>query len=166
MPRTRFCGKERPIVIEVKKILFPTDFSEYSNHALKYAVALSERFKAKLVVLHVCEHPIAGTGIEAYHLAVPEYVVDLEQQERKALDALTAELRERHLDVEPVFIIGKAYQEIVKAAKQREVDVITMATHGSKGISHFVFGSTAEKVVRLAPCPVLTVKHPEHDFVK
>jgi len=118
------------------------------------------------VVMHVCEHPIAGSGIEAYHFAVPEYVVDLEQRERKALDALTAELRERRVDVEPVFIIGKAYQEIVKAAKLHNVDVITMATHGSKGLSHLVFGSTAEKVVRLAPCPVLTVKHPEHDFVK
>ena len=52
-------------MIEIKKILFPTDFSEYSNHALKYAVALAESFKAKLVVLHVCEHPIAGSGIEA-----------------------------------------------------------------------------------------------------
>jgi nucleotide-binding universal stress UspA family protein len=129
---------------------------------LKYAVALAESFKAKLVVLHVCEHPIAGAGIEAYHFAVPEYVVDLEQRERKALDALATELRERHVDVEAIFIIGKAYQEIVKTARQHEVDVITMATHGSKGLSR----STAEKVVRLAPCPVLTVKHPEHDFVK
>jgi nucleotide-binding universal stress UspA family protein len=153
-------------MIEIKSILFPTDFSEYSNHALKYAVALAESFKAKLVVLHVCEHPIAGSGIEAYHFAIPEYVLDLEQRERKALDALVGQLCDKHLDIESVFIIGRAYHEIVKTAKEREVDVITMATHGSKGISHLVFGSTAEKVVRLAPCPVLTVKHPEHDFVK
>ena len=155
-------------MIEIKKILFPTDFSEYSNHALKYAMALAESFKAKLLVLHVCEHPIAGSGIEAYHFAVPEYVIDLEQRERKALDGLIAELREKHLglDVEPVFIVGKAYHEIVKTAKESQADVITMATHGSRGLSHLVFGSTAEKVVRLAPCPVLTVKHPEHDFVK
>ena len=151
-------------MIEIKKILFPTDFSEYSNHALKYATALAQNFQAKLYVVHVCEHPIAG-GIEAYHFAIPEYVVDLEQHERKALDSLIAELRDRGVDVEPVFLIGKAYQEIVKTAKNLEVDVITMATHGSKGLSHLVFGSTAEKVVRLAPCPVLTVKHPEHDFV-
>ena len=153
-------------MIEIKSILFPTDFSEYSNHALKYAVALAESFKAKLVVLHVCEHPIAGSGIEAYHFAIPEYVLDLEQRERKALDVLVGQLCDKHLDIESVFIIGRAYHEIVKTAKEREVDVITMATHGSKGISHLVFGSTAEKVVRLAPCPVLTVKHPEHDFVK
>ena len=154
------------IMIVIKKILFPTDFSAYSNHALKYAVALAESFQAKLVVLHVCEYPVAGAGIEAYHFAVPEYVVDLEKRERNALDALATELRQRHVDVEPVFIMGKPYQEIIKTAKQYEVDVIIMATHGSKGLSHLVFGSTAEKVVRLAPCPVLTVKHPEHDFVE
>jgi nucleotide-binding universal stress UspA family protein len=105
-------------------------------------------------------------GIEAYHFSVPEYVADLEQRERKALAKSVAEIRDRGIDVEPIFIIGRAYQEIVKAAKELDVDVITMATHGNKGLSHLVFGSTAEKVVRLAPCPVLTVKHPEHDFVK
>jgi nucleotide-binding universal stress UspA family protein len=153
-------------MIEIKKILFPTDFSEYSRHALKYAKALAKSFKAKLYVLHVCEHPIAGAGIEAYHFSVPEYVADLEQRERKALDSSVVEIKEPGLDVEPIFILGRAYQEIVKTAKELDVDVITMATHGNKGLSHFVFGSTAEKVVRLAPCPVLTVKHPEHDFVK
>ena len=152
-------------MIEIKKILFPTDFSQYSSHALKYAVALAESFRAKLYVMHVCEQPIAGYGIEAYHFAVPEYVVDLEQQERKRLNALTADLNDKGIQVESIFLIGKAYQEIVRTAKTLEVDVITMATHGSKGLSHLVFGSTAEKVVRLAPCPVLTVKHPEHDFV-
>jgi nucleotide-binding universal stress UspA family protein len=153
-------------MIEIKKILFPTDFSEYSRHALKYAKALAKSFKAKLYVLHVCEHPIAGAGIEAYHFSVPEYVADLEQRERKALDTSVAEIKEQGLEVEPIFILGRAYQEIVKTAKELDVDVITMATHGNKGLSHFVFGSTAEKVVRLAPCPVLTVKHPEHDFVR
>ena len=146
--------------------MFSTDFLEYSNHALKYAMALVESSKAKLYVLHVCEHPMAGAGIEAYHFSVPEYVADLEQRERKALAKSVAEIRDRGIDVEPIFIIGRAYQEIVKAAKELDVDVITMATHGNKGLSHLVFGSTAEKVVRLAPCPVLTVKHPEHDFVK
>jgi len=153
-------------MIEMKKILFPTDFSAYSGHALKYAVAMAQSFKAKLVVLHICEHPIAASGIDAYRFAIPQYVVDLEQHQRKALDTLVAELRQNHLDVEPVFIIGKPYQEIIKTAKQYEVDVIIMSTHGNKGVSHLVFGSTAEKVVRLAPCPVLTVKHPEHDFVE
>ena len=153
-------------MIEIKKILFPTDFSEYSNHALKYAVALAESFKAKLVVLHVCEHPIADQASKHTTSRFLSTSSIWSSASARRSTPLTTELRERRVEVEPIFIIGKAYQEIVKAAKQHEVDVITMATHGSKGLSHLVFGSTAEKVVRLAPCPVLTVKHPEHDFVK
>jgi nucleotide-binding universal stress UspA family protein len=153
-------------MIEIKKILFPTDFSEYSRHALKYATALAESFKAKLYVLHVCEPPIAGAGVEAHHFSVPEYIADLEQRGRTALATSAAEIREQGLEVELIFLLGRAYEEIVRTAKELDVDVITMATHGNKGLSHLIFGSTAEKVVRLAPCPVLTVKHPEHDFVK
>ena len=59
-----------------------------------------------------------------------------------------------------------AYIEIAKTAKELDVDLITLATHGRTGLSHLVFGSTAEKIIRLAPCPVLVVKHPEHEFVK
>jgi nucleotide-binding universal stress UspA family protein len=153
-------------MLEIKKILLPTDFSEYSRHASKYAMALAESFKAKLYLFHACEHPVAGAGLETYHFSLPEYIADLEQRERKALSAAATEIQECGIEVEPVFVLGRAYQEIVKAAKDLNIDVITMATHGNKGLSHFVFGSTAEKVVRLAPCPVLTVKHPEHDFVK
>ena len=152
-------------MIEIKKILFPTDFSEYSQHALRYAAALAESFKAKLYVMHACEHPFIGAGMEAYHFSVPEFSAEVQEQEKKTLEQITEELRAQKIDAESLFVIGKAYLEIVKCAKELEVDVITLATHGHKGISHFVFGSTAEKVVRLAPCPVLTVKHPEHDFV-
>jgi nucleotide-binding universal stress UspA family protein len=153
-------------MIEIKKILFPTDFSEYSRFAMKYASALAESFKAKLFVVHVCEYPITGAGIEAYHFSVPEFAADVEQQQRKALEQMTQELQSQGIEAEPIFMKGRAYVEIVKAARENEVDVITMATHGNRGLSHLVFGSTAEKVVRLAPCPVLTVKHPEHEFVK
>ena len=152
-------------MIEIKKILFPTDFSEYSQHALRYAAALAESFKAKLYVLHACEHPFVGAGMEAYHFSVPEFSAEVQEQEKKTLEQITGELRARGIDAEPLYVTGRAYLEIVNCAKEMDVDVITLATHGHKGISHFVFGSTAEKVVRLAPCPVLTVKHPEHDFV-
>jgi nucleotide-binding universal stress UspA family protein len=153
-------------VIEIKKILTPTDFSEYSQFALRYAVALAESFKAKLYVMHVCEHSVTGAGTEAYHFSIPEFLADLEKNEKDTLSRIVQEIQARGVDAEPVFVTGRAYVDIVEKAKELEVDLITLATHGRKGFSHFVFGSTAEKVVRLAPCPVLTVKHPEHDFVK
>jgi nucleotide-binding universal stress UspA family protein len=154
-------------MINIKRILFPTDFSEYSRHALKYAMALAERFKAKLYLLHVCEYSVTGAGMEDYHLAIPEVAAELERRERKALSTIVTGVRERGIDVEPIFLIGRAYQSIAKAATDFEIDIVALATHGNKGLTHLVFGSTAEKVVRLAPYPVLTVKSPspEHDFV-
>ena len=152
-------------MIEIKKILFPTEFSEYSQHALRYAAALAESFKAKLYVMHACEHPFVGAGMEAYQFSLPEFSAEVQEQEKKTLEQITGELRAKKIDAEPLFVTEKAYLEIVNCAKEMDIDVITLATHGHKGISHFVFGSTAEKVVRLASCPVLTVKNPEHDFV-
>jgi nucleotide-binding universal stress UspA family protein len=155
-------------VIEIKKILIPTDFSEYSQFALKYAMALAESFKARLYVVHVCEHAITGAGTEAYHFSVPEFLADVEKAERESLEKIVSEIRSAGIDAQSVFTTGRAYIDIVDKARELDVDLITLATHGRKGLSHFVFvfGSTAEEIVRLAPCPVLTVKHPEHDFVK
>ena len=152
-------------MIEIKKILFATDFTEYSQFALKYAAALAESFKAKLYVMHVYEPPV-GTGFEAYPLAVPEYVTGLQNSIRKTLNQVLEKLRSQGIDAVPVFVEGRPYVEIVNSAKELDVDLITMATHGRKGLSHVVFGSTTEKVVRLAPCPVLTVKNPEHEFAQ
>ncbi len=76
------------------------------------------------------------------------------------LTKVTNELKASGFDVEPVFVLGKPYMEIVKAATEFDVDLIVIASHGRSGISHLLLGSVAEKVVRLAPCPVLTVKPP------
>jgi nucleotide-binding universal stress UspA family protein len=150
-------------MIEIQKILVPTDFSEYSQHAVKYAVALAQSFKAKLYVVHVWDQSIAVGPTETFHT---EIWVEAEKSEKERLNQATQRLRTEGIDAEPVFVSGTAYIEIVKTAKELDVDLITLATHGRTGLSHLVFGSTAEKIIRLAPCPVLVVKHPEHEFVK
>ena len=150
-------------MIEIQKILIPTDFSEYSQHALKYAVALAQSFKAKLYVVHVWEHAIVAAPTETFPT---EILAGAERSVKERLNQLTQELRTKGIDVEPVFGSGIAHSEIVKTAKELDVDLITLATHGRTGLRHLVFGSTAEKIIRLAPCPVLVVKHPEHEFVK
>jgi nucleotide-binding universal stress UspA family protein len=149
--------KER-IMIAIKKLLVPTDFSEYSRFALKYAVALAENFQAKVYVIHVHEPYPHGAVLEGIYY-------DPAIMEEDALDAIVKELRVQKIDAEAVFVKGRPFMEIIRQAEQLEADLIVIATHGRKGVSHFVFGSTAEKVVRMAPCPVLTVKHPEHEFV-
>jgi nucleotide-binding universal stress UspA family protein len=150
-------------MIEIQKILVPTDFSEYSQHAVKYAVALAQSFKAKLYVVHVWDQSIAVGPTETFHT---EIWVEAEKSEKERLNQVTQGLRTEGIDAESVFVSGTAYIEIAKTAKELDVDLITLATHGRSGLSHLVFGSTAEKIIRLAPCPVLVVKHPEHEFVK
>jgi nucleotide-binding universal stress UspA family protein len=153
-------------MIEIKRILIPTDFSDYSRYSLRYAKAFAQSFQAQLILMHCCEHSVLGAGTEAYHFSVPEYIAKVEENEKSALEELAAELVREGFDVIPVFAVGSAPTTIVEAAQEHGVDMIIIATHGRTGFSHLVFGSTAEKVVRLSPCPVLTVKNPEHDFIK
>jgi nucleotide-binding universal stress UspA family protein len=152
-------------MIAIKKLLVPTDFSEYSKFALRYAVALAKSFGAKVHVIHVHEPYPHGSVLEGIYYD-PEIMEKVKSKEEEALDTIVKELRDQQqIDAEAVFVKGRPFMEIIRQAEQLEADLIVIATHGRKGVSHFVFGSTAEKVVRMAPCPVLTVKYPEHEFV-
>ena len=146
-------------MITLQKILVPTDFSDLSQQALEFALSLADRFRAKLYLIHVWELPMTGSLLppEPY----PESVLTEEQTAgEEHLTKVTNELKASGFDVEPVFVFGKSYMEIVKAATDFDVDLIVIASHGRSGISHLLLGSVAEKVVRLAPCPVFTVKPP------
>jgi nucleotide-binding universal stress UspA family protein len=151
-------------MIAIKKLLVPTDLGEYSQFALKYAAAFAEAFAAKVYVLHVHEPYPQGAVFEGI-VYDSELVAKAEARARLELEAIVAQLTIRKIQAEALFATGRPYIEIVGAAEKLGVDLIVLATHGRRGVSHLVFGSNAEKVVRLSPCPVLTVKHPEHEFV-
>ena len=151
-------------MIAIKKLLVPTDLGEYSQFALKYAAAFAEAFAAKVYVLHVHEPYPQGAVFEGI-VYDSELVAKAEARARLELEAIVAQLTIRKIQAEALFVTGRPYIEIVGAAEKLGVDLIVLATHGRRGVSHLVFGSNAEKVVRLSPCPVLTVKHPEHEFV-
>ncbi len=154
-------------MIPLKRILLPTDFSEQSAEATRYACAFAEQFQAELHVLHVVEQ-LAAT--------IPEAVVEmatslenyLEVAETKALARLTKVLEpgwEKGKHVTLATRSGSPFLKIIEYAKEHQIDLIVMGTHGRTGLSHVLIGSVAERVVRMAPCPVLTV-HPEgHQFV-
>jgi len=143
-------------MITLQKILVPTDFSDSSGQALEFALALAEEFRSKLYIMHVWELPTLLPP-EPY----PELVLTEEQKAgEEHLAKVTNELRSSNFEAEPVFVFGKPYAEIVKAAADLDVDLIVLGSHGRSGISHLLLGSVAEKVVRLAPCPVFTVKTP------
>lgn len=121
-------------MIEIQKILIPTDFSAYSQHALKYAVALAQSFKAKLYVMHVWEDAIVAAPAETFPT---EILAEAERSAKEKLSQLTQELRTKGIDAEPVFASGTAPAEIVKMAREQEVDLITLATPRTHGDQSF-----------------------------
>jgi nucleotide-binding universal stress UspA family protein len=168
------------IKIEIKKILCPVDFSGTSRHATHYAVALAEKFDSELLLLHVEEpselamanyYGVSSSGFGLVSIISPEVLagprsVASEKVTADELDKVASELQtSRTCRISLRRRFGKGFLEIIFAAKEENVDLIVMGTHGRTGLSHVLMGSTAEKVVRMAPCPVLTVKHPEHEFV-
>jgi nucleotide-binding universal stress UspA family protein len=148
-------------MIDLKRILVPTDFSETSEAALRYGVELARRFGARLYLLHVAEHP--GEAVE------DECSTGLfERMQNDAYDRLPYLLNvkdRRELRPECAMRLGTPWEEIVQHADEHDIDLIVMGTHGRDGLARVLLGSVAETVVRRALCPVLTVHHPEHQFV-
>ena len=149
----------------IRSILFPTDFSEYSKKALPYAISFAESYGADLHVLHVFEQRIHP----AFYIMDKSSPFDLDQGLRgRALDALDEfvyhELRDK-INFKCEVTNGKPFVEIINYARDKEIDLIVIATHGLTGLEYMVIGSTTERVVRKAPCPVLSIKDPEHEFV-
>ena len=137
--------------MDIRHILAPSDFSTYSKQAVTYAFELAQTRGAKLSLLHVIEVPVYA--IEVY---LP--LADLEQDARRELALLLPEAEAAHVDVTRLVEMGVPYVKILEVARAEQVDLIVMSTHGRTGLGHLVLGSVAERVVRLAPCPVLTIR--------
>ncbi len=145
--------------MEIKKILFPTDFSHSSDAALSLATSLARDTGAKLLIAHVEEPPVAYGGGEMYY-GIPEPV---EEDLRKMLKEVVP--TDPNVPYEHHLVTGDPASAIVRLAKDEDVDLIVMGTHGRTGLLRMLMGSVAEAVVRRAPCPVLTfrpkAKNPE-----
>lgn len=142
-----------------KEILVPTDFSERSTEALAYAQVLGAPFEATIHVLHVVQDPRAEAwSIEATGMNLGGLLETWQADAERRFDELTfADLRH-----ECTTKIGRPYQEIIRYAEENDVNLIVMGTHGRGAIEHMLLGSVAEKVVRTAPCPVMTVRTSGH----
>jgi len=144
----------------------PTDFSKYSQNALVYAVAFAEKFGAELHLLHVVQD--LALFVPDTVGGSPPVVPPVDQLTAGVREALQRVIRDNGLEgrrVCPEVREGTPFHEIIRCARERDVDLIVMGTHGRGAVAHLLMGSVAERVVRTAPCPVLTVRHPEHDFV-
>ena len=151
-------------MVRIHRILVPTDFSTTSDAALDYAREVAARFGGTLHLLHVLQDPfISGP------LAADAYVTDTPGVRTTILEDATARLRHRltppdrdELAAKAEVVFGSGADTIVEYAASRGIDLIVMGTHGRTGMAHLLLGSVAERVVRTAPCPVLTVRTPPH----
>ena len=145
---------------DIKSILVPVDFSSNSARALEYAHTLATRFSASLHLIHVCEVPSLTTGsMDAYAIAYSNWSQQLGDEAERELVKLLPKLTGVPVTTEVLF--GSPARALVTAATTRKVDLIVMGTHGHGPLMHALMGNVAERVVRTAPCPVLTVREPK-----
>jgi len=146
---------------DFKRILCPVDFSEPAHVGLAAAVELAARFSAELLVVHVVPPvPVAAIPQAAPAFDVGVYQNELADSAEEGVEKMVADEIPDGIRARSVVIKGEPAHEIVRVAGEQQADLIVMSTHGESGWRRFVFGSVAEKVVRLAPCPVLTVPEP------
>jgi nucleotide-binding universal stress UspA family protein len=154
-------------MITLRNILVATDFSEPSDAALTYGRALARNFGAALHVVHVVGNvPAVVYGAEAYAASLPELQQEVEDSAHKQLAELLVDNDPQPIPVRQVVVTSNAPAvAIVDYAARERIDLIIAGTRGRGGVAHLLMGSVAERIVRTAPCPVLTVRHPEHEFV-
>lgn len=152
-------------MVAIKNILVATDFSEPSGVAMAYGRDLARTYNARLHVMHVVEDMMTRYSPEA-GIVSPSLQQDLEKAARKQLDARLTEEDRRQLNAVPVVTTEVNIAHAICAyAKANSIDLIVTGTHGRGAVKHFLMGSVAERVVRTAPCPVLTVHAHERDFI-
>lgn len=153
-------------MITLRRILVPVDFSQHSEQALKYGVALAEKFGAELYLIHVFQDlAVYQTEVVSGAPPIMPSVEQLTASVRGDMQRLVKEKNLERLPTHTEIVEGAPVEEIVDYAKEKDIDLIVLGTHGRGWLAHVIMGSVAEKVVRKAPCPVLTVRLAEHGFV-
>ena len=151
-------------MLPLKKILWPTDFSDASYEALRTAETLALHFSAKLVLVHVIPPVPLIPGYDAPSgVGSASYFEQVELTARESLDKIVTERVSSEVASLKMIVHGNPPDEVVRAAGEQNADLIVIATHGLTGWRRFIFGSVAEKVIRMAPCPVLTIQVPPDD---
>ena len=154
-------------MIKLDRSLVPTDFSDFSKPALTYGCAMAARFDAELHLLHVVPDP-AMLVPEAAAFSVESMEAQTEMLRIEATKTLNTLPPDGWSDGKPVVRevrVGAAFMEIIDYAREKDIDLIVIGTHGRSGLMHVLMGSVAERIVRKSPCPVLTVKPEGHQFV-
>lgn len=149
----------------IKKILVPVDFSEFSKNALRYAAEFAEENSAgKLYLIYVIEPVIYPADFSMGQVALPSVELEINSKAKDELENLAKKEIPESISYEVIIKTGKPFVEINETASEINADLIIIASHGHTGMEHILFGSTAEKVIRKAPCPVLSLRTPIKGF--
>jgi nucleotide-binding universal stress UspA family protein len=150
-----------------KKILFCTDFSENSHYAFTYALHLARTYRSKLLILHVTPDTVFPEQLSIY--LTNEKIEEFWASQKEAIDQ---DIKTNYIQKMEGFDHyqislkeGEPFLEIIRTAREESADLVVMGTHGRTGLDHIFFGSTAERVVRKSPCPVMTIRLPGREFV-
>jgi nucleotide-binding universal stress UspA family protein len=152
-------------LIKLKKVLVPTDFSDSAKHAFSYGVSFAREYEAELVLLHVVENLTVGYASDLFPVPMAEVFQEISGYARAELAKLAEEAKQKGVVVSELVAQGKPSAEIIRYAAENEIDMIVLGTHGKGMLDQALFGSTTERVVRRAPCPVLSVRMAGHEFV-
>lgn len=140
-----------------KKILYPIDFSEYTEEITNYAVSIAKKYSSELHLLHIIPNLNYYTPYESF--LTPENLIDMERNIEKEIEKdFNKVIKKIDVPVNKIIKTGVTFVEIIDYIKEEGIDLVVMGTHGRSGIEHILIGSVAEKVVRKSPCPVLTVR--------
>lgn len=150
---------------QISRIVVPIDFSEYSKKAFRYAIDFAQTFSAEMILVYVVEPIIYPADFSFGQVALPSMEREIQDRGLEQLQALIQKEVPAGINARSTIRTGKPFVEIIQVAKEEKADLIVIATHGHSGIEHVLFGSTAEKVVRKSPCPVLSIRSPEREFV-
>jgi nucleotide-binding universal stress UspA family protein len=158
-------GRRRPgkksrqrSTLGIRSILVPIDFSIHSKNALKYAIPIAEKFRASLHLVYVVEPTIYPADLGFGQVVLPGVEDELREKGAEELETLIRREIGKRVAASSAVRTGNPHQEILREAEERSVDMIVVATHGHSGVEHMLFGSTADRIVRNAHCPVMTIR--------
>jgi universal stress protein A len=148
--------------MDIRKILVPTDFSEYSEKACAWALAIAEQWHSQFLLLHVVPMPSYPPMLMGTYFNVAEFEASLRADAEARAQEFLRKTPRTTVPVDTQVIMGEPFSDICRIAQQEQIDLIVMGSHGRTGLSHVLLGSVAERVVRHAPCPVLVVGKKTH----
>ena len=163
---TRRPGRSPRSAIHLNRILVPVDFSDHSKRALKYAIPFAEQFAASIDLIYIVEPTMYPADFSFGQVGFPNVEDELRKRGADELDEMIGKEIAGRVPARKIIRTGKPFYEIDQYAEEMGIDLIIISTHGHTGVDHILFGSTAEKVVRHAPCPVLVVRPGGREFIK